>query len=427
MKIAIAGYGVEGKSNLRYFSKQPDVSITVVDERAELDDVPGGVATLTGEGAFEKLQDFDVVVRTAGLSPSKIVTNGKIWSGTNEFFARCPAPIIGVTGTKGKGTTCSLIASVLRSSGQKVHLVGNIGTPALDVLDAIEPSDVVVYELSSFQLWDLTKSPALAVVVMIEPDHLDVHENFTEYLSAKSHIVSHQSEQDLVIYHPTNEFSAQIAAQSPGKRVRYAVPDDGQVYVKENTFFVQDTVICGTDALQIPGVFNQENACAAISAALAAGAKIEFVEAGLRSFNGLPHRLKFVREVDGVRYFDDSIATTPGSATAALGALPGAKVIILGGSDKGGDYHDVVEACKRANASVIAIGQTGERIAALCQELGVDVVRETGGMRAVVKAAKVVAEQGGTVILSPASASFDQYKSYSDRGDQFVAAVEELS
>jgi UDP-N-acetylmuramoylalanine--D-glutamate ligase len=199
------------------------------------------------------------------------------------------------------------------------------------------------------------------------------------------------------------------------------------VYVKENTFFVQDTVICGTDALQIPGVFNQENACAAISAALAAGAKIEFVEAGLRSFNGLPHRLKFVREVDGVRYFDDSIATTPGSATAALGALPGAKVIILGGSDKGGDYHDVVEACKRANASVIAIGQTGERIAALCQELGVDVVRETGGMRAVVKAAKVVAEQGGTVILSPASASFDQYKSYSDRGDQFVAAVEELS
>jgi UDP-N-acetylmuramoylalanine--D-glutamate ligase len=127
-----------------------------------------------------------------------------------------------------------------------------------------------------------------------------------------------------------------------------------------------------------------------------------------------------------VRYFDDSIATTPGSATAALGALPGAKVIILGGSDKGGDYREVVEACRRAKASVVAIGQTGEKIAALCQELGVDVVRETGGMRAVVKTAKAKAEQGGNIILSPASASFDQYESYSDRGEQFVAAVEEL-
>lgn len=426
MKVAIAGYGAEGQSSYRYFlAKGHDVTI-ITNRVSPQYPLPDGAQAIIADDAFDQLTDYDLVVRTPPMRPDSIVTNGKVWTQANEFFAQCPAPIIGVTGTKGKGTTCSLIASILRESGYTVHLVGNIGVPALDILESIKPSDVVVFELSSFQLWDLEKSPQVAVVLMIEPDHLDVHADFEEYIGAKSNIARWQSSDDTVLYHPTNEHAALIARSSPGTLVRYAIPEDGAVYVSLNTFFVHDTPICSVEALKIPGLHNQENACAAISAALTLTGKGDFVEAGLRNFNGLPHRLKLVRSVGGVTYYDDSIATTPGSAIAALRAFGKGTVIILGGSDKGADYSDIVAECKQVQASVVAIGQTGERIAALCDEQGVPMRRETGGMQAVVETANSLVKSGGQVVLSPASASFDQYKSYSDRGDQFITVVEGL-
>lgn len=429
MKIAIAGYGVEGEASYRYYTARGD-DVTILDERVELNhSLPSGAQTVLGEHCFDDLGRYDVVVRTPALSPHRLSSAKHIWSATNEFFAQCPAQIIGVTGTKGKGTTCSLIASILQAGGYTVHVVGNIGTPALDVLALVKSDDIVVYELSSFQLWDIAKSPPIAVLLMIEPDHLDVHKNFQEYLDAKSNIVRYQAPPDVTIWNPYNEYADRIANTYGAILTPYLTPLGA--YVQDGTFWFRQQKLCPVTTLRLPGVHNIENACAAITASWYPmrrddDAFFDAVAKGLAAFSGLPHRLKFVREAEGVKYYDDSIATTPGSAIAALRAFDEPTTIILGGSDKGAAYDSIVRVCQQKHVKVIAIGSTGARIADLCREYGVSVVRETGLMHEVVAVAQKESAAGGVVILSPASASFDQYKSYSDRGDQFVAAVGEL-
>jgi UDP-N-acetylmuramoylalanine--D-glutamate ligase len=430
MKIAIAGYGLEGKSNYIYFKGQGDV--TIVDEREEIDGLPAGVPTILGKGAFEKLSGFDMVVRTASLAPTKIKTSGKIWSATNEFFAKCPAAIIGVTGSKGKGTTCSLITSILREAGQTVHLIGNIGVPALNVLDQVKPEDIIVYELSSFQLWDLEKSPQVAVVLMIEPDHLDIHADFDEYIAAKSNIRRYQTAEDICFYHPTNKFSRQIADVSkyPNAHPYNDRTDDVSVYVDDGDFVSDNCVICPVDALQLPGAHNLDNACAAINATLSGfGVSIDAVDRGLRAFHGLDHRLKFVRELEGRKYYDDSIATTPGSAIAAMKSFRQPRVLILGGSSKGADFSEVAKvAAVEDIRCAILIGDEADKIEHAFDATGVPVINLGSDMtmNQIVKAARDQSKEGDVIILSPACASFDMFKSYSDRGDQFVAAVEAL-
>ncbi|MGB3024129.1 MAG: UDP-N-acetylmuramoyl-L-alanine--D-glutamate ligase [Candidatus Saccharimonadales bacterium] len=428
MKVAIAGYGLEGESNYRYWQARGD-DVTIVDEaEVPAKPIPEGATTILGERVFRTLHDFDLVVRTASLPPHFIVTDGRIWSSTNEFFKRCPAPIIGVTGTKGKGTTSSLITSILRAAGHTVHLVGNIGQPPLDVLPRITADDIVVFELSSFQLWDLERSPHVAVVLMIEPDHLDVHADFKDYIRAKSNIRRNQTANDVCFYHPSNKWSEQIAKSSVlGDRTRYNARDADGVYVEGDDFCVEGETICKLRELSLPGAHNVENACAAISAARVFTLDKQAIAKGLRVFEGLPHRLKFVREVDGVKYYDDSIATTPGSARAALQSFDEPKIIILGGSKKGSEYDDIVRECKQRDTKVVAIGETGKPIAEMCRNSGVEVIEPAGGMSEIVSACQSIADPGSVVILSPASASFDMFKNYSDRGDQFVAAVNRLA
>lgn len=417
MKIAIAGYGLEGRANYAYFRNEFPGAEMLIADAGDVKNPPSEAKLRTGRAAFE-LQDADLVVRTAGLSPKKITTNGKIWSATNEFFAKCPAKIIGVTGTKGKGTTCSLVASILRAAGQTVHLVGNIGVPSLEVLPKIKPSDLVVYELSSFQLWDLEKSPSVAVVLMIEPDHLDVHENFDDYLSAKSNIARYQPGNSVVIYNQNNPHSAAIAELSAGRKVAYPEP----LTTRQKT------------ALKLPGQHNEQNASAATKAARAVLPEMteQQITEGLAGFAGLPHRLKFVAEKKGVRFYDDSISTTPGSAIAAVKAFEAPKVLILGGHDKGADYSTLAQELANSDSlrAVLAVGASGESIAMKLQQAGVSlgkiIIKGKIPMEQVALEASRLAKPGDTVVLSPAAASFDQYASYSDRGDQFVRAVEAL-
>lgn len=426
MKIAIAGYGLEGEASYRYWAVQGDNEITIVDEEQPNQELPSGVPSIIGKGVFERLNGFDIVIRTAGLAPRKIKTDGKIWSATNEFFARSPAPIIGVTGTKGKGTTASLIASIFEASGRKAWLVGNIGVSALDALENIGSEDIVVFELSSFQLWDLERSPQTAVVLLIEPDHLNVHENMDDYVMAKGQIRSHQSEKDVCIYHPSNHYSRQIAQLSnKGTIKRYGIPDDGGVYERDGEFWQNGEVICPTNLLQLIGPHNIENACAAISVARDFGLSIDAIEDGLKSFKGLPHRLEFVREVGGVRYFDDSIATTPSSAIAALRSFSEPKVIILGGSTKGSDYIPLARELLAHQVNAILIGDEASNIVIACNTVGFKnyEIIDNATMSIVVSRAHDLAQSGSVVLLSPASASFGLFKNYADRGNQFATAV----
>lgn len=427
MKIAIAGYGVEGKTNYEYWSQDPDNDITIVDEsETPTFAPPEGVPTILGPDAFSRLDGFDLVIRTAGLAPRKIKTDGKIWSATNEFFAKCQAPIIGVTGSKGKGTTSSLIASILEAAGHKVWLVGNIGLASLDTLDQIQPDHIVVYELSSFQLWDIERSPHTAVVLMIEPDHLDVHADIDEYVAAKGNIACFQSENDLLVYNAANEFAQRIAEGSAARKIAY--PEQGSVHVEEGHFFYSEQKLCSTNVLKIPGGHNIENAVAAIDAVWEYVQDPEIIAKGLGNFKGLPHRLAYVRTVNDVDYYDDSIATTPTSAVAALRAFDRPKVIILGGSYKGSDFSVIANEIVKHDAQAILIGDEAERIAEALRAVGFEsfeIIKDATAEKFVRRAAEL-AQPGSVVLLSPSAASFGLFKNYADRGEQFCAAVNAL-
>lgn len=425
MNIAIAGYGVEGQSNYRYWSQFPEHSITIVDEALELDTLDG-VSTILGPGAFGRLNGFDLIIRTAGLAPHRITTDGKVWSATNEFFEKCPADIIGVTGSKGKGTTASLIASILEAAGRKVWLVGNIGLASLDVLHQIQPDDLVVYELSSFQLWDIERSPKTAVVLMIEQDHLDVHKDMDEYVAAKANIVRFQSAEDLTVYFADNLYSRQIGESSNALKIAY--PDTRSAHVSDDHFYYGETKIASVSTLAIRGEHNVGNALAAINAVWSYTQDTDAFTTGLSSFKGLPHRLFHVRTLDEVEYYDDSIATTPTSASAALRSFSGHKVIILGGSSKGADFRGLAQELVHHDAIALLIGEEGYAMAPVFDAVGFKNFEliEKPNMPFIVETARRHARPGSVVLLSPAAASFGLFKNYADRGDQFIAAVNNL-
>lgn len=414
MKIAIAGYGIEGEQNYHYFVALGH-EVTIVDEKNVPDKpIPDGAEKLLGEGVFSTLDNFDMVIRTAGLAPQKITTNGKIWSATNEFFAKCPAPIIGVTGTKGKGTTSSLITSILHAAGKKVHLVGNIGTPALEVLRKIQPGDIIVYELSSFQLWDLEKSPHVAVVLGIEPDHLDVHANFEEYVAAKANITLHQTEDDVLVFNTNNETTRQIADMSQAKKISY--PFDMSQFA---------------DALTIPGPHNIENAAAAVAAVGEYVQDVKTIRQGLSNFTGLPHRIKFIREVGGVKFYDDSYSSAPTASLAALKSFQVPRVILLGGFDRGVSFNELAKyIAVDQSVSVVAYGATKERIAADMRAQSIDGDRlhvlETVDFGEIIRTTASLAKPGAVVLLSPGCASFDMFRNFTDRGEQFITIIESL-
>ncbi|MBR2753706.1 UDP-N-acetylmuramoyl-L-alanine--D-glutamate ligase [Candidatus Saccharibacteria bacterium] len=408
MKIALLGYGKEGKSVEQYFkSHQNDVSFEIF-ENFTPDEIKN-----------KDFSSFDFVFRSPSVPPLNLENETSI---TKYFFNHCPCTIIGVTATKGKGTTCSFIKSLLDAEGEKAYLVGNIGVPALDILDELTVNSVVVYEMSSFQLWDLEKSPHIAILGQLEPDHLNVHKDYVDYLDAKSRITKFQTKNDYLIYYQENLETTKIAQKSSAKLIPYPfeIPSD----IK--------------NAITLPGKHNQNNALAAI-AAVACYKNIspdEYLNKsettiieGLRSFKGLPHRLEFLRELNSVKYYDDNFSTNPSSTRVAVNSFPNNNlVVILGGRDKT-DYEDLPEIYEILQAqniqNVILIGESGHELAKRYRDNKFTLVES---LEEAVNLAKEKAEEkpDSIVLMSPAAASFDMFKNVYDRGEKFQLLISNL-
>jgi UDP-N-acetylmuramoylalanine--D-glutamate ligase len=381
---------------------------------------------------LQGLEQFDIVCRTASINPNTIVAAspgaaGKITTVINEFLRVCPTRnTIGITGTKGKGTTSTLITKMLEAAGKDVFLGGNIGRSPLDFLADVTADSWVVLELSSFQLYDLQHSPHTAICLMVVPEHLNWHSDVDDYIAAKRQLFSHQTARDVAIYFADNQVSRQIASASPGiKLAYYAEPG---VHVQDGAIIIGDTMIAKVSELRLLGAHNWQNVCAAITAVWQSTQDVAAIRSVLTTFTGLEHRLEFVREHEGVRYYDDSFGTTPGTAIVAIQAFRGPKIVILGGSDKGADYTELARIVAASNVrQVIAIGQMGDKLSDCLRQQGFTAITSGGAtMTSIITACRAYAKNGDVVLLSTACASFGMFTDYKDRGTQFKAVVSAL-
>lgn len=419
-KIAVIGLGMEGKDAIKYLLSC-GAKITLFDNKTESElDFEGidktKISIVCGEDYLDGgLIGFDFIVRSPGVyryipEIIKAEKNGaKITSAIKIFFDECPGKIIGVTGTKGKGTTSTLIYEILRASRHDAHLSGNIGKPYLELLPRLNKESFIVLEMSSFQLIDMDKSPSIAVVLNITADHMDWHKDREEYVLAKENIVKFQTASDWAIINEEYETSKNFGRLTKGKIVFISKEKLEKKY-KEN--------------LLLRGEHNLENIAAAVETARAVGVDEETILRTVQSFKGLEHRLELVGEVDGVKYYNDSFATGPQPTIAAINAFTEDTTLILGGSDKGldfGELRSVIE--KKGNVkNLILIGDMGEKIGQGIKNKNI-ISLGYSSMTQIVDTAKKVTKEGGVVILSPASASFDMFKNYKDRGNQFKNAV----
>jgi UDP-N-acetylmuramoylalanine--D-glutamate ligase len=425
-KIAIVGKGIEGKSSEEFFKKHGAL-ITVLDKDQ-------------GEDYLKDLDKYDLIVRSPGVNLSKLevqASREKITSQTKIFFDLSSAKIIGVTGTKGKGTTSSLIYEMLLKEGRDAYLVGNIGKPALDILDNLNDQSIVVYELSSFQLEDLKKSPHIAVMLMVTSEHLDYHKDTQAYIDAKRNIFKYQTYDDFAIVNRDYPSSNESDVHTQGKVYQTSreqeVLDEG-CFVSGNSVVLrlngEEEEVVKTNEIALLGRHNLENVCAAVLAARLEGVKYKNISDVLKTFKGLEHRLELVDTVMGVRYYDDSFSTTPETAIAAIDAFDDPLILILGGSTKNSDFSELGKIISD-NENIKAIVGIGEEWNRIKQEIKntkskFAIIEGAKDMDTVVKAASKIAEVEDVVLLSPACASFGMFKNYKDRGEQFKKAVKNL-
>ena len=419
--VAVIGIGVSNTPLLRLLLRE-GICVTACDKRersalGELADEleKGGCRLQLGADYLHGLHE-DVIFRTPGLRPDvpellqAQQQGSKLTSEMEVFFSVCPCTLIAVTGSDGKTTTTTIIAELLKAAGKTVHVGGNIGNPLLCQADEMRPEDYAVLELSSFQLMTMRQSPHIAVVTNLAPNHLDMHKDMAEYVAAKENIFRHQRPGDIAVFNADNGITAEQSSRAVGRSrlfSRQSEPRDG-VFLRGEDIVCRSTagerVIMTTSDIKIPGVHNVENYMAAI-AAVDSLVPDDIIRDFARSFGGVEHRIELVRTYKGVRYYNDSIASSPSRTIAGLRSFQEKVILIAGGYDKHIPF-DVLGPEVTAHVKLLVLcGATAEKI------------------RAAVEAARDRAVSGDVVTLSPACAAFDQFKNFAERGKTFKEIV----
>lgn len=452
--IAVIGMGVSNTPLIRMLLRS-ELKVTICDksprdrveeQAAELESL--GAKLRLGPDYLSKIHKFDVIFRTPGLSPNtpelqKAVKEGSTLTSEMElFFKLCPCKIIGVTGSDGKTTTTTLISEFLKEAGLNVYLGGNIGKPLLPDVDGMTSEDVAVVELSSFQLMSMDCSPNVAVFTNLSPNHLDYHHTMEEYTAAKMNIFLHQKPGDRTVFNFDNDVTRALSQKAPGLAVyfsRQVKLEEKGVYLGPNypegeAIWLSNRqghrLVLPLEDIQIPGVHNIENYMAAI-ATVDGIVPDKCVRAVAKRFTGVEHRIELVRELNGVRYYNDSIGTSPTRTMACLDSFAQKLIILAGGYDKGVPFTQLGIAIVEKVKVLILTGDTASAIKKAVEEAvgyaesGLKII-EANDLAAAVTAARDIAHEGDIVVLSPACAAFDQFKNFMERGKVFKQLVNEL-
>ena len=446
-RIAICGIGISNTPLALKFLEEGAI-VFACDKRSreaigELADrlEKAGAELRLGEDYLKNLE-VDVIFRTPGMTFNmpelkKARRDGiAVTSEMEVFFDLCPATIFAVTGSDGKTTTTTLIAKMLEADGKKVHLGGNIGRPLLPELDKISKDDFVVAELSSFQLMSMRKSPDVAVVTNVAPNHLDVHKDMQEYIDSKRNIILHQNAFSRTVLNYDNEithgFKSDVRGQTMGFSMNGAVKNgaymdkSGYLYMAYRDMQVP---LMNKKDISVLGEHNVENYLAAISAVWGY-VKVESIRKVAKEFMGVEHRIEFVRELNGVKYYNDSIATSPTRTIAGLKSFDSKIVLLAGGYDKHIPFEPMVPYIIEKVKTVIVQGPTASKIEESIKNnkdyKGSPSIIHASDMADAVLKAKNSAEKGDVVTLSPACASFDAYPNFAQRGDHYKKLVKDL-
>jgi UDP-N-acetylmuramoylalanine--D-glutamate ligase len=446
-KIAVIGTGVSHRELIPQFLGY-GFDITLLDKRTEIAEAEDyknrGCKFILGENYLDNLTDFDIVFRTPGMYFGNAKLQAAIKNGvavTSElevFFDLCPAKIYAVTGSDGKTTTTTLIAEMLAAEGFTVHKGGNIGKALLPLIRDVRETDVVVCELSSFQLMSMRRSPDVAVITNITPNHLDVHGTMTEYIDCKKNILTHQNAFSKAVLSLDSEETAKLSSLVRGKCTYFSRRKKPDIFGSfldeyENLCYNKNgeiTRYVNARDIKIPGLHNVENYLAAI-AAVEDVVSPETVKKIAENFGGVAHRIEFVREIDGVKYYNDSIATSPTRTIAGLRSFGRKIIIIAGGYDKKIPYEPLAEDVNRYVKCLVTLGATAPKIEDAVRgyenfdENNLKIIR-VNSLEEAVSAARKAAQPGDVISLSPASASFDLYKNFEERGEHFKTIVNGL-
>ena len=443
--VAVIGIGVSNQPLLKLLldrgiavtacDKKDRESLGIVAEQLEAN----GCRLRLGEGYLDDLTE-DVIFRTPGMRPdlpqltAAVERGSALTSEMEVFFEVCPCPKIAVTGSDGKTTTTTIIAELLRRAGKSVHLGGNIGHPLLAETGSMKPDDVAVLELSSFQLMTMTRSPHIAVVTNLAPNHLDVHKDFQEYINAKENIFIHQTAEDIAVFNADNPYTLEEASRAVGRARMFS----RQKELEDGVFLRGDDIIAQHDGaerqvmttadIKLPGVHNIENYMAAI-AAVDGLVPDEVIRDFAREFGGVEHRIELIRTRNGVRWYNDSIASSPSRTIAGLNSFREKVILIAGGKDKGISYESLGPVINDRVKLLILCGATAGVIRQSTEQApnyeGLEIV-DVADYHEAVALANSRAREGDVVLLSPASTSFDRFANFMERGRVFKDIVNSL-